>query len=660
MNIDNRYKPLEQITPFDKIKFTTPIKDGFIFSEIEDYKNDTSIYTTYFYNEYFQKIQILSALENSKIQIVKYDVVQPLYQIDDIIYPCLSTSNFVSNDISNITENDYNYSFNFKNIVDWSKFEDIAMQFNATIFNTDTNHTSILNNWGDVKLLDPEKNFVAGFTLTCKSLTSLNVYEILNATPCFKSSTSFSTIIYNFPSVRFNPTDYRVYNIENSNTLLNFNFLTDRIQIPISDLTVNSHLVFDNVHFLITDKGNNTHAVDFVLTIPDFEKILACFNIAILNNDNEITHAPETDTTGRITGTLLPYQEWKISESTNNNSFEDTPEPIPTVPEKDNIENMELSYLLIQNTTPFTNHYIVTERQLHDLSLAISTNTPEIPLGLNVFDNIVSLSCFPVDLTQRFRSMSDTIKISSWNSNIDALKTTEQMCISQAFYYYVPRKYNDFRDYEPFSTYEIILPLFGAYKLPSFVPNHTIKIQLIFDLVSHELIYHISISDDTQNNYTLIDKIKCVCGTSISFKAENNALKLLESRKNEFASINSLVAFGSSLANKNVAGVISSSSSLIENTIDSIALNNKSRTQTISQNTSVASFSDVKKIYFYSTHTICDTSNLKNDGYLYNKFTNLKNLTGKCKCSNVSINNISCTEQEKQLLKNALENYFII
>lgn len=657
MNIDSRYTPLEPVQNFN-VKLTTPIKEGFIFSELDDYRNDNSIYTTYFFNEFFANIQINSALENNKIQIV--NTVDPIYKIDDIIYPCFCTSNFVNKSFENIQEYDYNYYFNFKNVVDWSKFEDLAFKFTAFIYNTDTKNVTEYQNFNSISALDKNKNFVIGLLYSLKSLSIINVYENSNYFNAFKTNNGFSVTNFNFPSIRYNPNDYRVYNIENANTSCNFNFKIDRLQVPTEMLVVDTHIEIDGVNFIVRDKGNNTHSLDFCFDIVDFEKILSCLNVAILDEHNKISHCPETNENGLITGILLPYEEWKISDSTNNNSFEDTKEPTIIVPDKDDVENMELSYILTQNTAPFTRHYIVSMQNLNSLSLAITTNSPTIPDGLNVFDNMVSLSVFPLDLTSRFTSSSDTIHINSWDSGVNALKTEKQICISKTYYHYVTRKYNDFRDFEPFSTYELLLPLFGMYKLPNFIVGHTLKIQLIFDLISHELIYHISISDDTQENYTLIDKIKCVCGTSISFTAENNSLKLLEQRTNDLSLINSVVALSSSIATENIAGIVSTTTSIASNVQNSIALNNKTRTETISQNTSVASFSDVKKIYFYSTHNVTDISNLKNDGYLYNKITKLNNLSGKCKCSGVVVDGIACTSQEQNLIKNALENYFII
>lgn len=661
MTIDEKWLPVETVENLVQTH-TNKVANAYQYNEIDMLFSDNSLYTSYFENDNFIRNTNINATylsEEQKIHIVNTDYDNNR-ELTKNIYTCRITNQYGNID-KYMSETNYNYAANyFKFVVDYEQFEDTICIPELIVFNSSTRRTTSITGITNIMNLDKNTNYVSAIYLHVREKNLSNTYSNASFNLGYKLDDYFFTAGFGTPEVRFNFLDFRIYEVTNSHVNFSYHLKQEGIKFdvntPIDNLTI-----IDDIPVVRLRASSDTDIIRLLLTIDDVIKYLAFCNVCYVdNNDYNIKYVSECKN-GKLTGNLLQYTEWKNSDNSNNNSYEDTPEPVLDEDEKDNVANMDLSYLLVQNTAPFSRYYICTSQQLASLSVNISTSET-IPEGLNVFDNIVFLQCYPVDLLDRFITNNSEIIIANWASGVNALRTTSQITVSPAYYIDIVRHYNDFRDFAPVSKYELYLPLYGMYQLPDFVAGCSVKIQILYDIISCELIYHISVSDRQKQNYTLIDKIKCVCGTSISFKAENNSMKLLENRQNILNTINSATAFVSSLATKNVAGTISATTSIANSFTNDAIINNKSRTQAIGQNTSVASFNDVSAIYLYITRTETKIPNnfAKVIGHLYDNNDKLENHVGLCICNNVNLDNINCTFTEKEMIKNILESYFYI
>lgn len=655
MILNDNFKPVTKIYDNSDVSTTVDIKTAY-YDDIEGYLYDDTIYTAIATDDVIKAntIEVTNDTETDKFIFNNIDISTNNTKITKAFksWGSYEIKDYNTYTIQNHNRNDIKY------VVNWSKFEDIVCRFRANVYDKTTNTNRDID---DIQLLNDTNLYVNSVSLTTYVIRDNAQRTDTGRISAYINSDNFmSNQTYYTPSFTYRTTDKNITSSTLAKVMINANMK----DIELSKDEISDGIIIKNqVAFKVSTTSSILKNITLILRGDIVYKWLANLNICVSKNYTNINpdYVSEMSKNGVLTSKFIGFDDWKKSDSANNSSYEEQKPPTPDDDEKDNVTNMDLSYLLVQNTSPFSRYYICTSQQLASLSVNIS-ESETIPDGLNVFDNIVFLQCYPVDLLDRFLTNNSEIIIANWPSGVNALRTTSQITVSPAYYIDINRHYNDFRDFAPISKYELYLPLYGMYQLADYVVGCNVKVQILYDIISCELIYHISVSDRQKQNYTLIDKIKCVCGTSIAFKAENNSLKLLENRQNILNTINATTAFVSSLATKNVAGTISATTSLANSFNNDAVINNKSRTQTIGQNTSVASFNDVSCIYLYitRTETKIPTDYGKTNGFIYNNNDILENHSGKCICDNVNIDNIDCTFTEKEMIKNILEDYFNI
>lgn len=355
--------------------------------------------------------------------------------------------------------------------------------------------------------------------------------------------------------------------------------------------------------------------------------------------------------------TLTGIDEINNSD-TYNKDLNSLPEWKPTKIETDTIENMIDNIIYNYSSSPFTKYYKVSKENLKALSTAITTNTPEIPSGLNVFDNIVSVCVFPFDVSSYSRNpVSDTIKIYNWNSSVNALRLDTQSTNQTISEFTIDRYYNDFRDFQPYTDYRIFLPLFGIYELPVDCVGRTVKITQNSDIINKSFSYIISVG--SENNFAVIDKLKIVAGSECDFIAINKAIKDISILQNAMSAGNSVISGVSSVATGNVFGIASSITGVASSVVNIETAKNKSYTYHTSTNNSISDLIDVSSIYLITIRQHYENIDAHTIGYIYNKRDKIANHSGYCLCSNVDIKGIM-TSEEKKRIKDLLQNGFYI
>lgn len=355
--------------------------------------------------------------------------------------------------------------------------------------------------------------------------------------------------------------------------------------------------------------------------------------------------------------TLTGINEINNSD-TANKDLNNLPEWKPARKDIDTIENMIDNVIYNYSASPFTKYYKVSKNNLKALSTAITTNTPEIPEGLNVFDNIVSVCAFPFDVSTYCRNpISDTIKIYNWDSLINALRIDTQATNQTLTAFQIDRYYNDFRDFPPYTDYRIFLPLYGVYELPRDCVGRTVKITQNSDIVNKAFNYIISVGGP--DNFAVIDKLKIVSGAECDFIAINKSIKDISILQNALSVGNSIISGVASVASGNVFGVASSITGVASSVVDINTTKNKSYTYHTSTNNSISDLLDVSSIYLITVRQRYIDIDPHTVGYIYNKRDKIANHSGYCLCSNVDING-NMTSEEKQQIKKYLENGFHI
>lgn len=101
-----------------------------------------------------------------------------------------------------------------------------------------------------------------------------------------------------------------------------------------------------------------------------------------------------------------------------------------------------------------------------DPDIPIDVFLPDNFLSTNPLDLVVSLKKMPFSIPGIIAMSSDTVSIGKMTTTINCKSTTGAVLSILNFgQTRVPSHYQDFRDYEPYTTYELIVPFCGSIKL---------------------------------------------------------------------------------------------------------------------------------------------------------------------------------------------------
>lgn len=175
---------------------------------------------------------------------------------------------------------------------------------------------------------------------------------------------------------------------------------------------------------------------------------------------------------------------WNM-ENTSTSTYDYKATPI------DYSNNSDLtSYYL---STGFTRLYAVDITDMDNLSTAFSTAVQNLSTDVNdvekafftnnPLDCVVSLKYFPFKLSKIATFANTTIKLGNNDTGI----TSEFMAGLVVPYpfgeTYIPQYFGDFRDIEPYTTLDLVVPFCGSVRLsPSVFCGHTLRLKMAIDL----------------------------------------------------------------------------------------------------------------------------------------------------------------------------------
>lgn len=127
----------------------------------------------------------------------------------------------------------------------------------------------------------------------------------------------------------------------------------------------------------------------------------------------------------------------------------------------------------------FTKYYaldLIGAGQLSNkLFTFLNNRDPNIPIDVFLHDNFLTTNCLdlitsfkkmPFNISQVVTMSSDTVTIGKMTTDINCKSTAGALLTVKDFgNITIPAYYGDFRDYEPYTTYEMIIPFCGSVKL---------------------------------------------------------------------------------------------------------------------------------------------------------------------------------------------------
>lgn len=296
--------------------------------------------------------------------------------------------------------------------------------------------------------------------------------------------------------------------------------------------------------------------------------------------------------------------------------------------------------------------------------------------GKNPIDYIVSLNIFPFDIQSPYTANLSiggiNVKKAPFLENSDNV-TVKEIVLNSDFtqsifdFGTIPIKpyFNDFRDYEPFTKCELQLPYCGSYNvdLKKFMgKNVSVKYvvdyntggcssliflnSLLVDVVDGQIGYPIPLSGIAQGDYQNTIQRN-------SYNAKMAGYDIVKSGINNVS--NALTGNLKGLANSTV-----NSLSAIETGLQA----NYELTHTAPQPTilstadtlnSFCQDSRARLVYYRCSTPYYDEEIFrKTVGYACIKSGKVSDFSGLMICSNIKLNNINCTDTEKDILKNLL------
>ena len=265
------------------------------------------------------------------------------------------------------------------------------------------------------------------------------------------------------------------------------------------------------------------------------------------------------------------------------------------------------------------------------------------------FDNILLVNNSPIENIISLKALigtvtttgsSQALALGNVTTTANAIPCNESITINVGSIT-LPRKYNNFLDFEPYTKVQIYLPFYGCAMLDSsLVIGRTITIKYIIDVITATA--KIKIIHDNKTLY----EFKTTCGSDLPITSSNRASV-------EMGYLSSGVGMGISIASGNVLGGLASGLSMAQSQYHSTTSGNVS---------GVLNFHDSRMITVLVDRPVyTELRNFnKTHGRVCNLSKTLRDLRGFTKCAeNVQIP-FNCLDEERTMIIEQLTSGVII
>ena len=391
---------------------------------------------------------------------------------------------------------------------------------------------------------------------------------------------------------------------------------------------------------------------------------LPAFNTDLSDLDNlpDYIHMPEVTANGFTTNNYFSGREIGKSNSPNKNWNSTTDSTIKVDAESgdgNSVENLEFAKVngLANN---FVKSYILTRGEINSLSEIFNIVNPSnpIPTGANPFASIISLKQYPFDLSLPTISTweNEAIVLDKWNTGLVGRRLVEQNMLRTIGSYKIEKKYDSFLDYEPFTTVEIYVPMCGRASLPlNYIMGKSIIVYFASDIENggcKAIVKCDEISAELSGNIS----------EDVTLSVENVGIKKLEMTYAATNFASSISGLAVSSLKGDAMGISYTAGNTVKSVVDFVAVNNGNYSVIKGESTPKVNFNNVSKCYIKISRPVVELPENygKVHGFVVNKKLNLSNLDGYTICSNVELDGLSCTENEKETLKGIMESGFYI
>lgn len=364
-----------------------------------------------------------------------------------------------------------------------------------------------------------------------------------------------------------------------------------------------------------------------------------------------------TDSENRIKG----WDEIESSDlpNKNRNGYDwDVVNPTkpPVEPDTDDIETVGYGYF--SNTTMGTLYALKNKLDLEKITQWLLTQTEKIDIA----NNVVSLKEIPFPLsTLGIQPLDTNLKIGGTNVTyqgnnvvVGEIVGPTIPTLSVVFADFdIPRLSGTFLDYAPYTKYELLVPFAPSpISLPDWCINKNVKAIFLYDIYTMGCQYVIECNGER------------ICSVSGNFgidrpvSAQNVAIKDATRLSSQIATASSVLGGVMSGATGNVGGIISGAIGGVSALSQMILSGKQNYMYTVGANGDSSTVGLYHAAHLKITRTL--SAEDENFVHIYGKplcqVRKLSTLSGYTKCDNVNTSGLTCSESEKQMIKNLLES----
>lgn len=135
----------------------------------------------------------------------------------------------------------------------------------------------------------------------------------------------------------------------------------------------------------------------------------------------------------------------------------------------------------------------------------------------NLYSCITGLKLFPCNIKKHLATVANTpLVLGRFNGGFEVIDAASYNCKIGSIEYKIPSGYNNFLDYQPYTTGVLYLPFVGFSQLDMtiFQPGKTMKIDCFVDITTGVIDYAVSLKND-KGGYSLIETHTGTCGINI-------------------------------------------------------------------------------------------------------------------------------------------------
>ena len=360
---------------------------------------------------------------------------------------------------------------------------------------------------------------------------------------------------------------------------------------------------------------------------------------------------------------IINHKEWIIGEtaiqsSDNPNkdtSYDNIPDRPTSTNDNDDIESVGYGYF--SNAVMGTLYSLYNKLDLEKIAQWFYNQTEKIDIANNVISlkeipfSLSTLNIVPLDTDLKIGGVNVTYN--NENIKVGQIVSPATTTVSVLFgNFNIPRLSNTFLDYSPYTKYELLLPFAPTpVTLPDWCVNKTVSAIFLYDIYTTACQYVIECNGER------ICSVSGIFGVDRPISAQNVALKDASRLSAQVATASSVLGGVMSSASGNIGGIVSGAIGGVSALSQMIMSGKQNYMYTVGANGDSSSVGLCHAVHLKITRTL--SAEDSNFAHVYGrplcKYKKLSSVTGYTKCDNVNTNGLSCSENEKQMIKRLLE-----